>query len=414
MPAPVRQIVGMSQEPNAEEVARTSVVIVGAGVAGLTIGRLLRTAGVDCVVLETESRQFIEQRPRAGFIEEWVVRTLERHGLADGLLAYAEPQGECEFRMDGGRYVLRYGELSGQHHYAYPQQLLVTDLVRAYADEAGGAIRFGVMDVALHGIDTPRPSVSYTAPETGERHLISCDFIAGCDGARGVSRQAVPEGAMRVIRHDFGVNWMAILAEAPPSTSHVLFGLHPHGLGAFMHRSPDISRYYLEVPPGDSPDNWPHERVWSELRERLEIPDAEPLVEGELLEKRVLDMHNYVVEPMSYGRLHLAGDSAHLLAPVGAKGMNAALNDAFLLTEALRAHYEQGDDSRLAGYSDHALRRVWQYQEFNQWLSEIMHGPSSGDPFRAQVAAARLRRMVDSAVNGASVAGLYIGIDADH
>jgi p-hydroxybenzoate 3-monooxygenase len=406
--------VGVGHDANAERAASTSVVIVGAGVAGLAIGRLLRTAGVDCVVLETESREFIEQRPRAGFIEEWVVRALERHGLADGLLAHATPQSECEFRMDGARYVFRYGDLSGQHHYVYPQQLLVTDLVRAYADEAGGPIHFGVTDVELNGLDTARPCVSFTAAETGKRHVITCDFIAGCDGARGVSRHAVPEGAMRVVRHDFGVSWMAILAEAPPSTSHALFGLHPHGLGAFMQRSPDISRYYLEVPPGDSPDNWPHERVWSELRERLEVPDAEPLVEGELLEKRVLDMHNYVVEPMSYGRLHLAGDSAHLLAPVGAKGMNAALHDAFLLTEALLAHYEQGDDSRLAGYSDDALRRVWQYQEFNQWLAEIMHGPSSGDPFRAQVAAARLRRMVDSTVNGASVAGLYIGIDADH
>jgi p-hydroxybenzoate 3-monooxygenase len=406
--------VGVNHDPNAERAAETSVVIVGAGVAGLAIGRLLRTAGVDCVVLETESRQFIEQRPRAGFIEEWVVRALERHGLADGLLAHAKPQSECEFRMDGARHLFRYGALSGQHHFVYPQQLLVTDLVRAYADDAGGPIHFGVTDVELHGLDTERPAVSYTAAETGERHVINCDFVAGCDGARGVSRKAVPEGVMQVMRHDFGIGWMAILAQAPPPSAHALFGLHRNGLGAFMHRSPEISRYYLEVPPGDSPDNWPHERVWRELRERLEVPDAEPLVEGELLEKRVLDMHNYVVEPLSYGRLHLAGDAAHLLAPIGAKGMNSALHDAFLLTDGLRAHYEQGDDSRLAGYSDDALRRIWQYQEFNQWLAEIMHGPSSGDPFRARVAAARLRRMVGSEISGASLAGLYIGADADH
>ncbi|WP_433289520.1 4-hydroxybenzoate 3-monooxygenase [Pseudonocardia sp. CA-142604] len=404
----------MGRYPDAGRAVDTSVAIVGAGVAGLTIGRLLRTAGVDCVVLETESREFIEQRPRAGFIEEWVVRALERHGLADGLLAHSKPQSECEFRLDGVRHVFRYAELSGQHHYVYPQQLLVTDLVRAYADDAGGSIRFGVTDVALHGLDTERPAVSYTAAETGARHVINCDFVAGCDGARGVSRQAVPEDAMQVIRHDLGIAWMAILAQAPPSSAHAVFGLHRNGLGAFMHRSPEISRYYLEVPPGDSPDNWPHERVWRELRERLEVPDARPLVEGELLEKRVLDMHNYVVEPLSYGRLHLAGDSAHLLAPIGAKGMNSALHDAFLLTDALRAHYEHGDDSRLAGYSEDALRRIWQYQEFNQWLSEVMHGPSSDDPFRARVAAARLRRMVGSEISGTSLAGLYIGADADH
>jgi p-hydroxybenzoate 3-monooxygenase len=375
---------------------------------------LLCTVGVDCIVLEAESRKFIEQRPRAGFIEEWAVRALERHGLADGLLAYADPHGQCEFRMGGTRYIFRYGDLTGQHHYVYPQQLLVTDLVRAYADEAGGSIRFSVRDVHVFGLDTEQPCVSYTDPETGERHVVNCDFVIGCDGPRGVSRRAVPEGAMGVIRHDSGVNWMAILAQSPPLSTHVLFGMHARGLAMFMHRSPEISRYYLGVPPGESPDDWAHERVWSELRARLEVPGAEPLVEGELLEKRVLDMHDYVVEPMSYGRLHLAGDSAHLLAPRAAKGMNAALNDAFLLADALRAHYQQGDDSLLASYSDDALRRVWQYQEFGHWLSEMMLGPSSGDPFRARIAAARLRRMVGSESSGTSLAGLYIGIDTDY
>lgn len=393
---------------------RTRVVVVGAGPAGLTIANILRAASVGCVLLEIESREFIEQRPRAGFIEEWAVRALERRGLAARLLEHAQAHSECEFRFAGERHRFRYGELSGHRHFAYPQQLLVTDLVRAYADDAGGDVRFGVRDVELHAIDTDRPSVSYTDPETGERRRIDCDVIAGCDGARGVTRDCLPPEHAGVARHDYGVGWLALLAEAPPSSDCVVFGIHPRGLAAHMARSPQVTRYYLECPPGDDPENWPHERVWSELGARLAADGAGPLAEGRLIEKRVLDMHGYVVEPMAYGRLYLAGDSAHLVAPIAAKGMNLALHDALLLGDALVAHCGKGDDSGLSGYSSASLRRVWQYQEFSQWLSEMLHGASSGDPFRAGSGAARLRRILGSRAAAAAFAELYIGKDTDH
>jgi p-hydroxybenzoate 3-monooxygenase len=395
-------------------VQRVRVVIVGAGPAGLTVANILRAASVDCVVLETESRKFIEQRPRAGFIEEWAVRALERRGLADRLLEHAQTHSECEFRFAGERHRFRYSELSGHHHFVYPQPLLVTDLVRKYADDAGGDIRFGVRDVELHAIDTERPSVSYTDPETGERRRIDCDVIAGCDGARGVTRACLPPEHTTVARHDYGVGWLALLAEAPPSSDCVVFGVHPRGFAAHMARSPQVTRYYLECPPGDDPENWPHERVWSELHARLSVDGARPLAEGRLIEKRVLDMHNYVVEPMAYGRLYLAGDSAHLAAPIAAKGMNLALHDALLLGDALVAYCGKGDDSGLRGYSTACLRRVWQYLEFSQWLSEVLHGASSGDPFRAGSAAARLRRILGSPAAAATFAELYIGKDTDY
>ncbi|MFF1709701.1 4-hydroxybenzoate 3-monooxygenase [Streptomyces sp. NPDC058268] len=401
---------------------RARVVVVGAGPAGLTVANILRAASVDCVVLETESREFIEQRPRAGFIEEWAVRALQQRGLADRLLEGAQTQGECEFRWAGERHRFAYGELSGHRHFVYPQPLLVTDLVRAYADRAGGDIRFGVRDVELHGIDTDRPSVSYTDPRTGERIRIDCDAIAGCDGARGVTRTYLGYlGTERatVARHDYGIGWLALLAEAPPSSDCVVFGLHPRGFAAHMARSPQVTRYYLECPPGDDPENWSHERVWSELHARLTVAGAPPLTEGRLIEKRVLDMHNYVVEPMSHGRLYLAGDAAHLAAPIAAKGMNLALHDALLLGDALVAYCGEGegeegvkgegDDSALTGYSEACLPRVWQYQEFSQWLSELLHGPSSGDPFKAGTAAARLRRILGSPAAAAAFAELYIG-----
>ncbi|MEX2971592.1 4-hydroxybenzoate 3-monooxygenase [Streptomyces sp. C184] len=391
---------------------RTGVVIVGAGPAGLTLANLLRAAGVDCVVLEAESREFIEQRPRAGFMEEWAVRALERHGLADRLLERAATQGEFEFRFEGERRTVRTAELSGRRHFVYPQPLLVTDLLASYADVAGGDVRFGVREVRLHDIDSARPAVSYTDPVTGDRHRLACDFIAGCDGARGVTRAAIPADRAVLTRHDHGVAWLALLAEAPPSADGVVFGLHERGFGAHMARSPEVTRYYLQVAPGEDAGNWSHTRVWSELRTRLAAAGAPPLTEGPLIEKVVLDMHNYVVEPMVHGRLHLAGDAAHLVAPIAAKGMNLAINDALLLGEALIAHY-RGDDSGLAGYSQACLRRAWQYLEFSQWLSEVLHGASSGDRFQAGTARARLRRLLGSESAAKAFAGLYLGEEAD-
>lgn len=400
--------------PSPPSPQRTRVVVVGAGPAGLTVANLLRAASVDCVVLETETRQFVEQRPRAGFLEEWAVRALERRGLADRMVRHAETQGECEFRLAGERHRFRYGELSGQRHFVYPQQQLVTDLVCLHVDEGRGDVRFGVRDVTAEGLEGDRPVVAYTDPASGARVRLACDAVAGCDGARGVSRGWIPDGRRTVARHDFGVAWLALLAEAPPSADCVVFGVHPRGFAAHMARSPHVTRYYLECRPGDDPADWPHERVWSELRTRLHAADAPPPTEGRLIEKRVLPLHDYVTTPMSHGRLHLAGDCAHLVAPVAAKGMNLALHDALLLADALTAFCADGDETGLRDYSDACLRRVWQYQEFNQWLGEILHGASSGDPYRAGVATARLRRMLGSPAAAASVAGLYIGHDADH
>ena len=392
--------------------ARTQVVVVGAGPAGLTVANLLRAAGIDCVLLEERSRAFIERRPRAGFIEEWAVRALDRHGLADRLLRTAPTQDSFEFRVEGARHIVRYGELSGHRHFVYPQQKLVTDLVASHVG-GGGDIRFGVSNVRLHDLETVRPAVSYEEDD-GRPHRIDCDFVAGCDGARGVSRGHLAAAGRLIASHDYGIGWLALLVEAPPSGPGVIFGIHPRGFAAHMARGPEITRFYLQCPPGDSEDDWPEERVHEELRRRLTIPDGEIRL-GPLAERRVLDMRNYVVEPMSHGRLHLAGESAHLVAPIAAKGMNLALHDALLLAEAIAAHYA-GDDAKLAGYSDACLGRVWQYQEFSQWLSEIFHGHAADSPgnlFHTRLALARLRRLLKSRTAATAFADLYIGKHAD-
>lgn len=395
--------------PNSPHTEHVPVVVVGAGPAGLTVAAILTAAGVRCVVLETETREFVERRPRAGVLEEWAVRELDRRGLGENLLARAERHTACEFRFAGESHRFAYGELTGRHHWVYPQPLLVTDLVHAYADKRGGDVRFAVRDVQVHDADSERPSVSYTCPDSGERHVLRCDFVAGCDGARGVTRGVLTDGGARVARHDYGIGWLALLAEAPPSTDCVLFGVHPDGFAGQMPRSPEMTRYYLQCPPGDDPQAWSHARVWDALRSRLAARGAPELVEGPLIERRVLDMHDYVVEPMASGRLFLAGDAAHLVAPIAAKGMNLALHDAFLLGDALVARLTRDDERGLADYSAACLRRVWDYQEFSHWLSDVYHGAATGDAFRAGTSLARLRRLFSSPVAAAAFAEQYLG-----
>ncbi|MGK3201688.1 4-hydroxybenzoate 3-monooxygenase [Amycolatopsis sp. MEPSY49] len=389
---------------------RTAVAVVGAGPAGLTVANLLRRAGIPCVLLESESRAFIEQRPRAGFIEEWAVRGLEERGLGQRLVAKAPRHEAFEFRFAGRRHAFRYGDVTGQRHFVYPQQLLVTDLVGQYTD-AGGEAVFEVSDVRLHGLTSDSPAVTFRTAD-GE-HRLECDFVAGCDGARGVTQAYLPPETTVKAHHDYGIGWLALLAEAPPSADGVLFGIHPRGFGAHMARTPTVTRFYLQTTAGETEADWPDERVWTELKARLAVPDG-PIIEGKLIEKRILDMHNYVVEPMAHGRLHLAGESAHLVAPIAAKGMNLALHDAFLLAEAYQAHYA-GDPTRLAGYSDACLPLVWQYQEFSQWLSDIFHHTAAAgeNPFAARIAEARMRRLLGSPAAAAAFAELYIGKNAD-
>lgn len=375
----------------------TSVVVIGAGPAGLVVANRLHDSGIGCVLLEAESRDFIESRPRAGFMEEWAVRALAGHGLAERILVEAETQGEFEFRFDGERHTVPTAGLSGRRHFVYPQPRLVTDLIASYADKGAGDARFGVRDVRLDGIGGDRPVVSYTDPLTGSRHRVVCDYVAGCDGARGSRGRRYPTAGSRSAAATTGSpGWRCSPRHRRRRTAWSSASTSA-GSAPIWPAAPRSPATTSEVPPGDTPDDWPHERVWHELRTRLAADGTPSLTEGPLVEKVVLDMHNYVVEPMSYGRLHLAGDSAHLIAPIAAKGMNLAIHDALLLADALIAAYPgeggdgAGDDGGLAGYSQAALRRVWQYQEFSQWLSDVLHGASSGNRFRAGTARARLQ-----------------------
>ncbi|MCP2098391.1 MULTISPECIES: 4-hydroxybenzoate 3-monooxygenase [Actinosynnema] len=383
------------------------VGIVGAGPAGLTLANLLHEAGIACTVLERGTREYIETRPRAGVLEHRAVQMLTEHGLAGRLLEEADRHGACEFRVNGEAFEVDYSALyGGQTHYVYPQQDVVRDLLGDYLAR-GGDIRFSVSDVELSGIDSASPVLSWLSA-TGERERLECAFVGGADGFHGVTRKSIPEGAVQEFTHQHGIEWLSVLAEAPPSTHKVIYALHPDGFAGHMLRNSTVSRYYLQVPIGDSPDNWPDERVWAELHKRLALRDSHwRLTEGRIIEKRVLDMRSHVVEPMRFGRLYLLGDAAHIITPVGAKGMNLALHDAEVLASALIGYLRTGDDSGLEGYSEKCLRRVWRAQEFSQWMVFMLH--RSPEPFLSRLGQARLEHLIDSKSSVGYFAQNYVG-----
>ncbi|TQM83901.1 p-hydroxybenzoate 3-monooxygenase [Saccharothrix saharensis] len=382
--------------------------IVGAGPAGLTLGNLLREAGIPCVVLEKGTREYIETRPRAGVLEHRAVQMLTEHGLADRLLQEADRHGACEFRVNGEAYEVDYATLyDGQTHYIYPQQEVVQDLVRHYVDERGGDVRWGVTDVQLHGIESSEPALTWTNAD-GTRERLDCSFIAGADGFHGVTRQSIPAGAVQEFSHQHGIEWLSVLAEAPPSTHKVIYALHPDGFAGHMLRSSTVSRYYLQVPVDDTVDNWPDERVWSELHKRLALRDSDwKLTEGRIVEKRILDMRSHVVEPMNHGTLYLLGDAAHIITPVGAKGMNLALHDAEVLADAVTRYHRTGDETGLRSYSEVCLRRVWRAQEFSQWMVFMIH--RSPEPFLSRLGQARLEHLIASGSSAGYFAQNYVG-----
>lgn len=370
----------------------TTVAIVGGGVSGLTAATLLRRSGVDCVVLERQSRAYVERRQRAGVVEHRGVLMFQRWGL--GALVDGFPaDNTLEIRVDGETRLLGQDayskDASGQ---AVPQQMLVRNLI-AELLASGGDLRFDAAEVTLHGLDGGRPVVGYTDAD-GNAREIECEFVAGCDGDHGVCGASVPDGAMATYTFDQGISWLTILADAPPPR-HPLMAVGRRGYAAQYSRGPRATRCYLRCDPDDRPADWPADRIWAELRLRLHRPD---LPTGPITETEVFPLRSVVREPMSYGRLYLLGDAAHVISPMGAKGMNLALYDAEVFATAVRDHAGGGGQAGLRAYSDACLARTWKYQEWSYWMSEMLHDMSgaNANPFRARLAQARFQRLLDS------------------
>lgn len=387
----------------------TTVAIVGGGVSGLTTALLLRSCGVDSIVLERRARSYVEERQRAGLVEYRAVRMFEEWGL--GHVLHGFPGNDyLEIRVDGESHLLSEA-LPGMEGMgkSVPQQALVRGLIAALLAD-GGDLRFEVADVAVGGLDGERPVVTYTDTD-GQAHEITCDFVAGCDGDRGVCAASVPAGASAVHVYDYGIWWLTVLADAP-APKYALMTVGERGYAAQFARGRQASRFYLHIPEGDSAENWPHDRIWTELRHRMHAPD---LPDGPITATEAFPLRSSIREPMSYGRLFLQGDAAHIIPPMGAKGMNLALFDAEVFSAAVRDFTRDGDESGLRGYSGTCLARTWRYQEYSNWLADMMHGASGapvggGGTYRERIMRARLERMLSSETAGRYYSEMFTGL----
>jgi p-hydroxybenzoate 3-monooxygenase len=349
---------------------RTQVAIVGAGPAGLVLAHLLHLEGIESVVIETRSRQYIEQRLRAGLLEQGSADLLIETGVGERLLKERLYHKGLYIKFNGGMHRINFEDLVGKGVMIYAQQEVVKDLVAARLGY-GAPLEFEVSDVSVDGMDSERPSVRYK-DRNGVEQTLECDFIAGCDGFHGICRPSIPESRRTDFDREYPFAWLGILAEARPTEDELVYVHHQRGFALLTMRSPELSRLYLQVGRDEKIEDWSDDRIWGELRIRT-AGEGNTLSEGKVIQRGITDMRSYVVEPMQYGRLFLAGDAAHIVPPTGAKGMNLAIADVRVLSRALVAFYKDGRKDLLENYSKTCLRRVWKIQRFSWWVTQLLH-----------------------------------------
>jgi p-hydroxybenzoate 3-monooxygenase len=387
---------------------RTQVAIVGAGPAGLLLSHLLHREGIDSVIVELRSRDYVEHRVRAGVLEQGSVDLLNDAGVGERMRREGLVHRGIELRFDGSGHRIDFPGLTGGRTITvYGQQEVVKDLI-ATRLAAGGHIVFGATDVAVHGVASGAPRVTYVTD--GQSLELCCDVLAGCDGFHGICRQAIPMSALTVFERTYPFAWLGILAQAPPTHDELIYAYHERGFALYSMRSPEITRLYLQVAPEEDIASWPDERIWAELHRRLETSDGWRLREGPVLEKGVTGMRSFVVEPMQYGRLFLAGDAAHIVPPTGAKGMNLAVADVRTLAHALRAFFKQGQRGLLDAYSATCLQRVWRAEHFSWWMTSMLHRFPADDGFQQRLQRSQLQYVVSSRAAAASLAENYVGL----
>jgi p-hydroxybenzoate 3-monooxygenase len=386
----------------------TQVGIVGAGPAGLLLGHLLARTGIETVVLEDRSRAYVEHRVRAGVLEQGTVDLLTETGLGDRLSREGLVHEGLELRFDGRGHRIPLAELTGGRAITiYGQQKMVEDLIEARL-AAGDPLLFEVDDVRVEGFDGGAPLIRYR--HDGAEHELRCAAIAGCDGFHGVTRDAIPAGALRTYEREYPFAWLGILAEVAPSTDELIYCHHENGFALHSLRSPRLSRLYLQVDPRDELDAWPDDRIWDELQTRFATDDGWTLNQGPIVEKLITPLRSLAVEPMQHGRLYLAGDAAHIVPATGAKGLNLAVHDVRVLADALTRWFETGDEAGLDAYSDECLLRVWRVQHFSWWMTSMLHRPAGQDPFEAQLQASLLRYVTHSRAMATTLAENYTGL----
>jgi p-hydroxybenzoate 3-monooxygenase len=391
---------------------RTQVGIVGAGPAGLLLAHLLRLEGIESIVIETRSREDIEATIRAGVLEQGTVNVLNESGVGERMMREGFVHHGIYLRFGGrSKRIDLAGLTNGRSIMVYAQHEVIKDLVKARLD-AGAPIEFGVRDVTLQDLDKEAPRIRFRAAN-GELQELHCDFVAGCDGFHGVSRPSIPSRRRNEFVRTYPFGWLGVLVEAPPSTEELIYAHHERGFALVSTRSPQIQRLYVQCDPEDRLENWPDERVWEELRARLATDDGWVLKEGPIFQKGIVAMRSFVVEPMQYGRLFLAGDAAHIVPPTGAKGLNLAVADVRVLSRAFVAHYREGRGDLLAQYSTMALHRVWRAEHFSWWMTSMLHRFHDDTPFHHRLQLAELDYVTSSRAKATTLAENYVGLPLD-
>jgi p-hydroxybenzoate 3-monooxygenase len=372
------------------------------------LSHLLHLSGIESIIIENRSRDYIEQRIRAGLIEQWATDMLTETGVGDRMKREAMFHDGNYLCFNGETHHLNFRKLVGKGITIYGQQEVVKDLVdRRLAD--GGQILFEVDDTAVHAFDTDKPFITFK--HDGKDQRIDCDFIAGCDGFHGICRPSFPEGLLTFYDREYPFGWVGILSESPPPDDELIYAYHDNGFALYTMRSPTLSRLYLQVDHDEDVNNWPDDRVWEELHVRL--GGTRKLQEGKILQKGVTSMRSFVCEPMRSGRLFLAGDSAHIVPPTGAKGMNLALADVKMLSRALQVFYKTRQTELLDSYSDTCLKRVWKAQRFSWWMTQIFHVFPDEVPFDRRRQLAELDYLAHSQAAQTSLAEQYTGLPFD-
>jgi p-hydroxybenzoate 3-monooxygenase len=387
--------------------SQTQVGIIGAGPAGLILSHLLHLAGIESIILESRTRQYIEERVRAGVLEQGTVDLLIATGVGERLKQQGLVHHGIELRFSGRRHRIDFLDLVNRTITVYAQHEVIKDLVAARL-AASGRIEFEAEAITLRDADTGRPRIVYRKAE--QQHEIVCDFIAGCDGFHGIARSAVPAGVLTRYDRTYPFGWLGILAQAPPASQELIYSNHDRGFALLSMRSPEVSRLYIQCDPGEDIANWPDSRIWEELHARLEAGGGCRITEGPLLQKGITEMRSFVIEPMQYGRLYLAGDAAHIVPPTGAKGLNLAAADVQVLARGLAAFYKSGSTDLLNSYSEICLRHVWKVQRFSWWMTAMLHRFPADSPFDRKRQLAELDYVSTSRAAAQALAENYTGL----
>jgi p-hydroxybenzoate 3-monooxygenase len=390
---------------------RTQVGIVGAGPAGLLLAHLLHLQGIESVIVEARSRKYIEERIRAGVLEQGTVDILIESGAGERLKREGLIHHGIELRFNRRGHRINMFELTGGKAITiYAQHEVIKDLVSARA-AAGGQIFFEAEGVSVHGFDGPTPTIRFQSDDKIQE--LACDFIAGCDGFHGVCRPSIPTGALTEFDRTYPFAWLGILAQTPPSSNELIYAYHERGFALLSMRSPEISRLYIQVAPDENINNWPDDRIWHELQARLAAGGEWKLTEGPIIQKGITPMRSFVVEPMQYGKLYLAGDAAHIVPATGAKGLNLAAADVRILAQAFAEFYSSGRTRLLEQYSQTCLRRVWKAQRFSWWMTSMLHRFDTDSPFDQRRQIAELDYLTGSRAAMTSLAENYVGLPWD-